>query len=407
MGGAKSGCFSEEDEEEKLGKRTQSDATHYAPGADKVALHQPIAARRARALMRFNFNEDESSDDEEVDIAAVEGTGSLAPCPTMPSSAIGLSLSSSSCGSADAHQLQASFKRVHLKLRGKDSCGPEKRRTRQIHVPWTFAEDQMLLEELSSQKKGNAAMDWKGLAARLPERTKEAVRRRVSTLQRMQSMEVVSASTNAPIVQELDSDPEDAAEDGWLDKTEHTDEHHGSVIDCRMRCRVQTPREIPAASSTPMPIVPASALPIVFATSVPRAAPWNELPQQHDVLALPAPPMPPRPQMPPPPLPPPPPPPPPPPQQENEVRAVLTAMRLEAYAAVLVDDLGYDDLVYMRTLSSAMLLTIATEHASFKPGHAARFAATFHDVAARVAPRRTGRFLPGRSAGALAPPPPV
>ena len=92
-------------------------------------------------------------------------------------------------------------------------------------------------------------MDWKGLAARLPERTKEAVRRRVSTLQRMQSMEVVSAPTNAPIVQELDSDPEDDVEDEQPDKTEHRDEHHG-----RMRCGVHMPRAIPADSSTSMPI---------------------------------------------------------------------------------------------------------------------------------------------------------
>ena len=97
----------------------------------------------------------------------------------------------------------------------------------------------------------------------------------------------------------------------------------------------------------------------------------------------------------------PPPLPPPPPQQASEVRQVLTAMGLEGYAAVLIDDLGYDDLAYMHAL-----LHDAPCNRYEPPLRRARrpFRGNLRRRGAPMWARDACQDVP---AGALAPPPPV
>ena len=59
-----------------------------------------------------------------------------------------------------------------------------------------------------------------------------------------------------------------------------------------------------------------------------------------------------------------------------QVKHVLARLRLEQYADTL-EDLGYDDVHYLRTLSTERLATIATE-ADMRPGHASKFSDFFH-----------------------------
>ena len=89
---------------------------------------------------------------------------------------------------------------------------------------------------------------------------------------------------------------------------------------------------------------------------------------------------------------PPAPPPPPPsdeldPEQVEAVRAVLQHERLKLgqYAENLVAA-GYDDVRYMRHLTTEELRVAGREHASMKQGHAARFAKCFHEAAGGMLP---------------------
>mmetsp|Transcript_14828 Transcript_14828/g.48272 ORF Transcript_14828/g.48272 Transcript_14828/m.48272 type:complete len:689 (-) Transcript_14828:316-2382(-) len=89
---------------------------------------------------------------------------------------------------------------------------------------------------------------------------------------------------------------------------------------------------------------------------------------------------------------PPAPPPPPPsdeldPEQVEAVRAVLQHERLKLgqYAENLVAA-GYDDVRYMRHLTTEELRVAGREHASMKQGHAAKFAKWFHEAAGGMLP---------------------
>ena len=59
-----------------------------------------------------------------------------------------------------------------------------------------------------------------------------------------------------------------------------------------------------------------------------------------------------------------------------QVKHVLSRLRLEKYAGIL-DELGYDDVHYLRSLSTERLATIATE-AQMRSGHVAKFSELFH-----------------------------
>ena len=55
------------------------------------------------------------------------------------------------------------------------------------------------------------------------------------------------------------------------------------------------------------------------------------------------------------------------------VSDLLRRCRLEQYAAIF-EELGYDDLEWMRSLSTDKLVVMAKDEIHMKPGHAARFA---------------------------------
>ena len=56
----------------------------------------------------------------------------------------------------------------------------------------------------------------------------------------------------------------------------------------------------------------------------------------------------------------------------DEVAAVLSAVRLASYAETF-DEMGYDDLPFLRGLDASELRRVATEEIGMRVGHAARF----------------------------------